>query len=104
MLFDFVLSLLWTLVLEGIVALAWGLRGRDLLLLTLVNVLTNPAVVLLHALFPAKGVTAALELGAVAVEGLCYARMGAAIRRPWLFSLAANTFSFCMGLGIDKLM
>ncbi len=99
---DFVLPLALTISLEGAVALVWGLRRRNLLLLVLVNVLTNPAAVLLHALFPGGAVTAALELGAVAAEGACYKRLGRAVRRPWLFSLSANAFSFCLGLVLDK--
>ncbi|MCM1193401.1 MAG: hypothetical protein NC123_11190 [Butyrivibrio sp.] len=98
---DFALPLALTLAFEGVFALVWGLRRRDLLLLVLVNVLTNPAVVLLHALFPGRVVTAVLELGAVAVEGGCYSRLGSAVRRPWLFSLCANGFSFCLGLAAD---
>lgn len=101
---DFLIPLGLTLVLEGAVALIWGFRRRNLLLFVLVNVLTNPVVVLLHALFPGWGVTAALELGAVAVEGLCFARLGDGVRRPWLFSLTANAFSFFTGLGIDRLV
>ncbi len=101
-LIDFVLPLALTLVFEGAVALVWGLRHGDLLLMVLVNVLTNPAVVLLHALFPGPVVTAVLEMGAVAVEGVCYSRLGGAVRRPWLFSLSANAFSFCLGLVLDS--
>lgn len=101
-LFDFVLPLALTLVLEGIIALIWGLRRRELLLFTLVNVLTNPAAVLLHALFPGWAVTAALEAGVVLAEGALYRRLGDTIRRPWLFSLCANAFSFCMGLAADR--
>lgn len=103
-LIDFLLPLALTIVFEGAVALVWGLRRWDLLLFVLVNVLTNPAAVLLHALFPGRTVTAALELGVVAVEGLCYDRLGYAVRRPWLFSLCANTFSFCLGLAADILI
>lgn len=98
---DFALSLLLTLVFEGMIAFVWGLRKRDLLLFVLVNVLTNPAAVLLHALFPGWGVTAVLEAGVVLVEGVLYQRLGYAVRRPWLFSLCANVFSFCIGLAVD---
>lgn len=101
-LIDFLLPLSLTLLLEGAVALVWKLRKRDWLLFALANVLTNPAVVLLHAMFPGPAVTAALELSAVAVEGFCYRRLGHAIRRPWLFSLCANAFSFCLGLAADR--
>jgi len=104
MLIEFALSLGLTLVFEAMAAFVCGLRRRDFLLLVFVNVLTNPMAVLLHALFPGWPVTVALELGVIIVEGLCYARLGRAIRRPWLFSIAANTFSFCMGLGINRLL
>ncbi len=52
MLLELALSLGLTLLLEGTFVLVWGVRGRDLLLVLLANVLTNPAVVLLHKLFP----------------------------------------------------
>lgn len=100
-LLHFGLSLALTLVFEGIVALVWGLREKDLLLLVLVNVLTNPAVVLLHALFPGWAVLAALEAGVVLGEGTLYHRLGYCIRRPRLFSLCANGFSFCMGIVVN---
>jgi len=99
MLDSFLVSLGLTLLLEGIVVLAWGLRRRDLILFVLVNVLTNPPAVLLHALFP--GVTLAIEAAVVAVEGSCYARLGDSIRRPWLLALIANGFSFSMGLLVN---
>lgn len=101
MLLTFALSLALTLVIEGAAAALWGLRGRDLLLCALVNLLTNPAVVLLHLLFPSPWVTAVLELAAVAVEALYYRRYGERVRRPWVFSLIANGASFGLGLLIS---
>lgn len=103
-LLQFGLSLALTLVFEGIMALIWGLRKKDLLLLALVNLLTNPAAVLLHALFPGWVATAALEAGVVVVEGVLYRRLGYCVRRPWLFSLCANGFSFCMGAAVNSLI
>ncbi len=100
-LLDFIFSLALTLVFEGAAALVWGLRRRDLLLLVLVNILTNPLAVLLHALFPGWTVTVVLETGVVLVEGALYGRLGHAVSRPWLFALCANGFSFCMGLAAD---
>lgn len=96
-------SLALTLALELGFALLWGVEGRDLPLAALVNVLTNPLVVLCHALtaqfWPAGlvGVTLLLEAGAVAVEGYLY-RSRSGIRFPWAFSLCANLFSFTIGL------
>ena len=91
---DFIFSLALTLVFEGAAALVWGLRRRDLLLLVLINILTNP-------LFPGWAVTVVLETGVVLVEGALYGRLGHAVSRPWLFALCANGFSFCMGLAAD---
>ncbi|MGN0403466.1 MAG: hypothetical protein ACI4HQ_14580 [Acetatifactor sp.] len=101
---DFVLSFLLTLLLEGLVAFVWRFRGRDRLLFVLANLLTNPMVVLLHAMFPGWGILLGLELGAIVTEGICYERLGTDIRHPRCFSVAANVFSFCMGLVIDRLI
>ncbi len=104
MLPDFLFSLILTLLLEGVVALVWKLRRRDLLLFVLVNLLTNPAAVLFHALFPGWAATALLELGVAAVEGFCFSRLSGTVKRPWLFSLTANAFSFFLGLFIGGLV
>ena len=95
-----ILSLALTLVLEGLFALLWGVRGKgDWRLLLLVNVATNPIVVSLYRLgldtWPA---VAALELAAVLAEGLAYRRWGKTTRPALLFSLCATCFSFFSGL------
>lgn len=90
-------------MLELGLALLWGAGRRDLPLVALANVLTNPVAVLFHALaalfFPAAllPVTLALEAGAVLVEGRLFATRGG-IRFPWGFALCANLFSFSVGL------
>lgn len=96
-------SLGLTLLLEGLFALLWGVERRDMPLVVLANVLTNPTVVVLHrtaALF-APGllapVTLLLELGAVAVEGWMY-RERSQIHLPWAFAVCANLFSYTIGL------
>ncbi len=101
----FGLSLGLTLVLEGVLALLWRVRGRDLGLFVLVNLLTNPAVVYLHLLFstlffgvPVLTWQLPLECAVVAVEGGLYARLGHAVRRPRLFALLANGVSYSAGL------
>lgn len=101
---SFVVSLTLTLLLEGILALFWGFRRRDLLLFVLANVLTNPPAMLLHILFRGWAVVIVLELAVVAVEGFLFERLGERIKKPWLFSLLANTFSFSLGLIIDKML
>lgn len=103
-------SLLLTLIFEELFALAWGLRGRrELGLVALVNVLTNPPVVLLYhtasGLFGwnAVLVAAGLEGAAVLVEWRCYRAYSEQVKRPFLFALLANLFSYGAGCVINLL-
>lgn len=101
------ISLGLTLVLELLFAIVAGKRGKDLVLVCLVNIMTNPVVVLsyylavrytaVHPVF----VKAVLELLAVAVEAGIYKACGNGFRRPLLFSLGANMFSFWTGVLIS---
>ena len=98
-------SLLLTLLLECAFAFVAGARTpRRLLLVALVNVLTNPPVVLLCTLFPSPLLTAAMELAAVLTEGLIYRSRADWMRRPFLFSLAVNAFSYLTGLLLNLLL
>lgn len=100
------ISLALTLLLEGLIALVWGVKGRrDWLLLLGANCLTNPMVWIVH--WGAGGgwvVTAALELCAVGAEWLIYRQWGRTIRPALLFSLCANGFSYCAGLLLQALL
>ncbi|MBR5284389.1 MAG: hypothetical protein IKU27_05025 [Clostridia bacterium] len=100
-------SLLLTLILEAAFALLWGLRGkRELTIIALVNILTNPVVVLTyHTTTYLFGwspviVTAVLEIGAVLVEWRCLHACSEQLKRPFLFALMANAFSYGLGLVI----
>jgi hypothetical protein len=103
-------SLILTLVLEmGLFLLLRGRDKKDALLLVMVNLLTNPPVVLLFWLSqmytdiaPAL-VQLPLEAAAVFIEGRCYKKFGRAVRRPYLLSLALNAFSYGAGLVIQTL-
>ena len=98
-------SLLLTLLLECAFAFVAGARTpRRLLLVALVNVLTNPPVVLLCTLFPSPLLTAAMELAAVLTEGLIYRSRADWLRSPFLFSLAVNAFSYLTGLLLNLLL
>ena len=94
------ISLGLTLVLELLFALVWGVRKKGLLLVILMNILTNPAVVTLHflcnSLLGWVGFLPVLilEAAAILVEGFCCRGM---IRKPWLFALFINLFSYGMG-------
>lgn len=102
------ISLGLTLLLELPVAAAFGARNRhDLSLAVLVNVLTNPAVVLSYYLlasathWPQFAIQLPLEIAAVGVEAFCYARCARCIRHPILLSICANGFSYAMGLALS---
>ena len=98
-----VISLALTLAIEAAFAFVMKKRGYDLLLCALVNVVTNPAAVLMHLLFPGTFVVAACEAGAVIAEWLLYRYCGANYKKPFLFSLCANALSFGIGLLITVL-
>lgn len=104
MLIPFLAPLVLTIALEELFALIWGLRGRrQLVLVALVNCLTNPPVNLLYDLLVlARGlsswkVTLFLETIVVLVEWDCYRRLEEGIRRPFLLALLANLFSYSAG-------
>ena len=103
-------SLALTLLFEELFALLWGLRGRrELTVVALVNVLTNPAVVVSYhtvtGLFgwSAGAVTAALECAAVLAEWYWYRACSEQLRRPFLFALLANGLSYGLGCAINLL-
>lgn len=103
------ISLGLTLVLELSFALLWRKGSRALLLVALVNLLTNPPVALTALLWRHRALpgyvplAAALELGAIFVEGLIY-RKSREFSRPYLFSLCANAFSFGVGFLLNHLL
>ena len=97
----YIISLGLTLFFELLLALLWRVRGRDLILVALVNVLTNPAVVLLHHLLLPHGAllhTVLPEIGAVATEAVIYCRKENRIAHPLFFALVANGLSYGLGL------
>ena len=93
-----VLSLILTEVFECGFAVSVGKRGRALLLCALVNLVTNPPVVLLSRLLGGGWLLiAALEVSACLSEGALY-RYSRLYEWPFLFSFAANALSFTLGL------
>jgi len=98
-------SLGLTLLFEFFFALCWGLRGkREFLIVFLVNLLTNPVVVTLYYSFPlARKLVLLLELGAVLAEWLCYRACSEKLRKPFLFALCVNAFSYGLGCIVNLL-
>lgn len=104
MLTSLALSLGLTLLIELPLALLLGLRkGLDLICVALVNVVTNPSVVLILNLVSLRGtppwyLIAGLELAAVAVEALFYRKcLSRCPLHPLLFSLILNGISYLGG-------
>lgn len=97
------LSLALTLLIETAAALLLGLRRRDVLLVVLMNAITNPAVVYLYLLLsaatalPRWALLLPLELAAVAGEWLLLKRFASGVRRPLLTALLLNACSFGVG-------
>lgn len=99
------ISLGLTLVLELAFCLIFKIRGvHNLILVVLVNILTNPPVVLINYLLiqntPVSPIITVLILEAAAflTEGFCYKHYAENIKRPYLLSFGANTFSYFSGL------
>lgn len=95
----FGISLLLTLVIELATALLWGLRSRkQILLVILVNALTNPVAVLLYWLgIPQLPV----ELAVVLTEALIYKDPAWKIPRPVLLAIVCNAVSWGTGILIS---
>jgi len=109
LIFALAVSLVLTIVLElGFFFLAGKKNKKDLLLLVMVNILTNPAVVVLYWLmvfytdWNREIIKAPLEIFAVLIEGRYYKKYGKDFRHPYLFSAAANAFSFFVGVIIQN--
>ena len=70
------------------------------------NLMTNPAANVLYYFgvqllgWPPLWLTLALEAAVVAAEGICCRGI---IRRPWLFALLVNLFSYGVGALIQKM-
>ena len=99
LLLRFIISLFLTLVIELVVACLFRVKGKDLLLIVLVNVLTNPAAVLLSAFAGNKRIVQlVIEAVVILIEGWYYKKYSNAIGRGYVFSLMANGISYGIGI------
>ena len=112
LIFALIISLILTIAFEAGFFLLTGKRNKkDLLLVVLANVLTNPVVVLLYWLIlfytgwsriMMNIIKIPLELFAVLTEGYYYKKYGRDFKHPYLFSIAANAFSFGIGILLQQ--
>ncbi|MBE6813191.1 MAG: hypothetical protein E7523_09980 [Ruminococcaceae bacterium] len=97
------ISLMLTWLLESIAYLFVKKKTlRDYLVLLLVNLVTNPVVVLISVCTSFSGMTdilltVVLEASAVLIEWQLYKRCAQYIPRPLCFALCANLFSYFTG-------
>ena len=104
------LSLALTILFEAAFAMLTGRRSRrDMLVLAAVNVATNPPVVLIYhfarrLLGHGWLLIALLEFAVVFVEFVLYKGYGGSFKRPLLFAVAVNAFSFGLGTLINRLI
>lgn len=104
------ISLGLTLLIEGAFAFIKGIRsGKDLVLVFLVNLLTNPAAVLCYYFFTVYTqmnvfiIKIPIELVVILIESLYYRKYASFTHKPFLFSALANIFSFGTGLILNTI-
>lgn len=103
-----VVSLILTQIIELLFALLTGIRDkRELSLIFLTNLVTNPPTVLISRLFYYFGGIALyryaflLEILVVILEGIIYSKCSNFIKHPFMFALAINALSFTAWLIIS---
>lgn len=95
-------SLALTLALELVWVYFFGARKKDLLLFVLVNILTNPAAVLISVFTGYHlGIQILLEAVVVLAEGWYYIRYADFMKCRMCCSLCANGFSYLVGVFIQ---
>ncbi len=95
----FVISLLLTLLIECGLARLLRIKGKDLLLVFLVNVMTNPAAVLLSILTGVvRWIQFFIEAVVIFTEGCYYKKYSRRIERGMLVSMLLNGVSYGLGL------
>lgn len=98
-----------TIIVEGSLAFILKRRGRELLIVVLANLVTNPIVqsvsYILTLYHGRRGVYIGLaicEIWAVLTEGFIYSKsLKKRKLNPYLLSLVLNVTSYCMGLVIE---
>ncbi len=104
------ISLGLTLFVEEAFAFITGIRsGKDLGLVFLVNLLTNPVAVMCYYYVTFCTdlnyfvIKIPIELVVIIIEGLYYRKYASSIHKPFLFSTWANIFSFGTGLILNTI-
>ena len=100
-------SLLLTIAFELPFAWLWGAKKRDLLVVLLMNILTNPLVVMWHYSTWQHGFvisTVLPELAAIVTEALLLRRFTKDTPYPILLGIFINLFSYSVGVVLNFLL
>ncbi len=110
----FAISLFLTLLIEMSLSLLFGVRRKGILIVVLVNMLTNPVAVclclLIRIAMPAQyylPIQIIIEILVVIVEGHIYHSFQgdqSVGHHPWLMALILNIISYNIGLLINYLL
>ena len=102
MLSSILLSLVLTLIIELTISLVLGIRGKDLLRITFINILTNvPLNIIVLLLYKVMNVNIVfyvivpiLEVFIILIEGTYFKKLNKSIISPYKLSILLNGFSY----------
>lgn len=100
-------ALILTLLTETAIALFIGTKKKQLAVVVLMNIMTNPAANVLYSFLltytalPKTAATLMLEAAIIVTEAVCCRGI---IKTPWRFSIACNTCSYLIGLILQIIM
>lgn len=102
MISNIIISLVLTLLIELIISIVLGIRGKDLLKITIINILTNvPLNIIVSLLYLALDsnivfyfIVPILEVLVFLIEGTYFKTLKNSIIGPYKLSLFLNIFSY----------
>ncbi len=105
LLYTLFISLLLTIIVELLFFILIGIRDKkNLLLACLINMITNPPVVLCYYLISSYTdlnmyyITIILELGAILTESYYYRTYGSKLKHPYSLAISTNIVSYSIGV------
>ena len=102
MLSNILISLLLTLIIELTISIVLGIRGKDILRILFINIITNvPLNIIVYLLYLVLDykivfyiIIPILEIVVVLLEGIYFKRLNKSILSPYKLSILLNIFSY----------